>query len=121
MENGATRQVLPLPAAWFHILLSLWEGPKHGYGVKHELEARTGGVIRLGPSTLYETIYRLEQKGFIAETGSPPAGTSNPRQRFYELTPHGREVLEAEIHRLEDDVQQARAIVSPEPEARSKR
>ncbi len=119
MNEEAPRQVLPLPAAWFHMLLSFWEGPKHGYGVKREVEARTGGVIRLGASTLYETIYRLEGKGLIAETEWRPPGTSSPRQRFYELTPHGREVLEAEFHRLDADVEHARAIVSPEPEARS--
>ena len=38
---------LPLPAATFHILLALAEADRHGYGIIQDVEARTGGALRL--------------------------------------------------------------------------
>ena len=44
---------IPLSAAHFHMLLSLTEGSRHGYGVKREVEERTDGKVRLAAGSLY--------------------------------------------------------------------
>ncbi len=104
----------PLTPATFHILLSLAEQPAHGYHIKRMVEERTEGAVRLGAGTLYAGIRRMAGEGLIRETDPPAdAGDVDPgsRWRFYDITPHGRQVLAAEIARLESDLEAARAIV----------
>jgi len=81
----------PLTPVTYHILLSLYDGVKHGYGVKREVEDRTDGVVRLGAGTLYEAIQRLSRSGLIEETSAPnDIEVENARWRFYRLTTSGR-------------------------------
>jgi DNA-binding PadR family transcriptional regulator len=42
----------PLTLAVFHILLSLADGEKHGYGIMQEVADRTDGEVVMGPGTL---------------------------------------------------------------------
>lgn len=86
---------LPLTPVVFHILLSLAEGDKHGYGIIVDVRERTGGEIRIGTGTLYTAIRRLLDQGLIAETAG-----ADGRKRTYELLPLGRAVAEAEAARL---------------------
>lgn len=104
----------PLTVATFHILLSLTQQAAHGYGIKRIVEERTDGAVRLGAGTLYAGLQRMTRDGLIEETEPPQdAGEVEPgtRWRFYRITPHGRELLHAEIARLEADLEAARAIV----------
>lgn len=110
MTETSLDKLLPLTPATFHILLSLTEGVKHGYAVKREVEARTQGIVRLGAGTLYEAIQRLDRQGLIAEAQAPRGAVEpNARWRFYETTRRGREVLKAELGRLEADLKYAKA------------
>ena len=90
------------------ILLCLGENPRHGYGIKQEIEERTGGEMRVGPGTLYEAIQRMESTGYITEKPTPPAERSGRPKRTYELTSRGRKVLETELARLDGIVRFAR-------------
>jgi DNA-binding PadR family transcriptional regulator len=45
------------------ILISLAEGPKHGYAMIEDIRSLAG--VRLGPGTLYGAIARLESRGLI--------------------------------------------------------
>lgn len=101
----------PLKPATFHILLAASRAPIHGYGIRREVEEQTAGAIVLAAGTLYETLQRLERDGWIVETGAPEDGdgAGSSRWRFYETTPLGRTVLEAEVRRLEADVAAARS------------
>jgi DNA-binding PadR family transcriptional regulator len=104
----------PLTPATFHILLSLAQGVAHGYRIKRMVEERTGGAVRLGAGTLYAGVRRMAASGLIEETDAPSdAGDLEPgsRWRFYAITPRGREALQAEITRLEADLEAARAVV----------
>jgi DNA-binding PadR family transcriptional regulator len=94
-----------------HILLALAEGDRHGYAIKQEVERRTGGVIRLGPGTLYEAIQRLEDSGLIAEAaaGAPPADGQEAQRRYYRLTDRGFDTLRHEVRELARLVDAARA------------
>ena len=41
------QELLPLPPATFHILMSLAEEDRHGYGIIQDVAARTGGALKL--------------------------------------------------------------------------
>ena len=43
-----TRRYLPLSPQQFHILLSLVEGDRHGYGIIRDVVERTGGATASG-------------------------------------------------------------------------
>ena len=102
--------MLPLSPAVFHILLSLADGERHGYGIKQEAAQRTGGRIDLGPGTLYGAIKRLLVQGVIEEAERRPDPELNDeRRRYYRLTPFGQAVTRAEAERLAELVRQARA------------
>lgn len=98
---------LPLTPRVFHILLSLLDGPNHGYAVMQEVEARSDGKVTIGPGTLYEAIHGLRDKGLIRETDAPEPDADS-RRRTYELTEAGAAVLKAETERLSDLVAFAR-------------
>jgi DNA-binding PadR family transcriptional regulator len=111
MSSEKVARFLPLKPNHFHILLSCARGPVHGYGIRREVEERTGGTILISAGTLYETLQRLEDRGLIEETEAPGEGAeeASSRWRFYRTTGLGADVLAAELARLEADVQAARA------------
>ena len=96
---------LPLTPAVFHVLLALADGDAHGYAIMKEVEARTGGEVRLGTGTLYGIVKRLLADGLVRES----AAASTDRRRAYRLTPFGRRVALAEAERLRDMVVAAQA------------
>ena len=100
----------PLSRAVVHILLALADGARHGYAIKQEVEARTGGSIRLGPGTLYEAIQRLEDSGLIQEGDAleEPANGQAAQRRYYALTDRGWTVLRDELQQLGAIVDHAR-------------
>lgn len=109
----AVERFLPLKPPHFHILLTLSGGPAHGYGIRREVDERTGGRIVLSAGTLYETLDRLLRDGLLAEAPQPASATeASSRWRFYRLTPLGQRVLRAEVSRLEQDLGLARAKLS---------
>jgi len=74
------------------VLISLADGPKHGYAMTQDIEQMTGQ--RPGPGTLYGAIARLEERGWIEPL---PA---EDRRRPYRLTVAGRMVLRARLDAL---------------------
>ena len=105
---------LPLTPAVFHILLALAEGDRHGYAVMQAVEARTGGIVRMGPGTLYGSFKRMTAAGLIESAGERQE--EGERRRYYSLTKLGRAVLRAEAERLRDLVSAAEASrVLPRP------
>jgi DNA-binding PadR family transcriptional regulator len=102
----------PLSQPVVYILLALADADRHGYAIKQEVERRTDGAIRLGPSTLYEAIQRLLDGGLIAEAeGSDrePANGQEAQRRYYTLTDRGWTALRNEIRQLGKLVDHARA------------
>ena len=103
---------LPLPPATFHILMALADEARHGYAIIREIAARTNGDVRLGAGTLYRSIQRMVDQGYVAELTireRPAADEDDARRRYYRLTPFGRSVAEAETRRLGELVRLARA------------
>jgi DNA-binding PadR family transcriptional regulator len=102
-------QLLPLPPATFHILLALLDEERHGYAIIQDVEARTQGELRMSAGTLYRSIARMVEQGLIAEVVKRRPVTDDSRRRYYRLTPFGTTVARAEMRRLSQLVQMARA------------
>jgi DNA-binding PadR family transcriptional regulator len=102
--------LLPLPPATFHVLVALADEDRHGYAVIKDVEARTGGRLKLSPGTLYRSVDRMVHQGLIREISSPLArNMDDERRRYYRITPFGREVAMAEARRLAQMLDLARA------------
>jgi DNA-binding PadR family transcriptional regulator len=99
---------LPLSPAVFHILLALADEERHGYAVMRDIEARTDGLVKVGPGMLYGSIKWLLGDGFIEEAPRRARSQDDERRRYYRLTPVGRELLRAEAVRLDAAVNLAR-------------
>ena len=87
-------RLLPLKPKVLHILLSLADGPRHGYSIMQEVASRS--------------LRELEDQDLIAESDKRPAD-DDERRRYFGLTPLGKRVLSAEVGRLEAIVDLARA------------
>jgi DNA-binding PadR family transcriptional regulator len=109
-NRSKPEDLLPLPAPVFHILLSLAEGERHGYALKREIAARTGGTLRLGPGVLYGSIAKMIDQGLIEESDDrPDPHLDDERRRYYRVTAFGRKVGHAEAARMRDLVRLAAA------------
>lgn len=103
------QELLPLTPAVLHILLSLADGERHGYGIIKEVEGRTGGEVRMGPGTLYGSIKRMLADGLVEESDErPDPEMDDQRRRYYRITDFGRRVAGAEAQRLTRLVNTAR-------------
>jgi DNA-binding PadR family transcriptional regulator len=96
---------MTLTPVMFAILLALHATPRHGYALMEDVNALTGGVITLGPATLYRSLQRLRVDGLIEELGEEeptraPADRRAERRRSYRITPAGRSAAADEAHRL---------------------
>ncbi len=74
------------------ILISLANGPKHGYAMIEDIVSVAG--VRLGPGTLYGAISRLESRGLIEAL--EPEHRRNP----YRLTGAGERSLRERLQSL---------------------
>ena len=75
------------------ILISLADGPKHGYALIQDIKGLAG--VELGPGTLYGALDRLERLGLIE---SLPA---DERRHPYRITAPGTAALRAHLDSLE--------------------
>lgn len=89
------------------ILLTLMQGPRHGYAVKLDVERRIGGDFLLGSGSLYQALQRLERRGYVSEARSAEPADSR-RGRVYKIEPAGRRALEAELARMSRVLRHAR-------------
>jgi DNA-binding PadR family transcriptional regulator len=102
---------LPLREPTFLILTALAAGPAHGYGIMQSVEDMSDGRVRLRAGTLYGALARLESEGYVRLDHEESEG--GPPRRYYRLTPHGRQLLEAEAARLAASVELVRARLRP--------
>jgi PadR family transcriptional regulator PadR len=66
-------------------------GPLHGYGVARRLEQLSEDLLRLNEGTVYASLLRLAQQGWIrSEWG---LSDNNRKARFYSITKAGRKQL----------------------------
>jgi transcriptional regulator len=69
-------------------------GPLHGFGIARRIEQISDDVLRLNEGTVYTSLLRLQQQGWIESDW----GTSenNRRARYYSITKQGKKQLERE-------------------------
>src|SRR5262249_32395537 len=109
-DRNEVDALLPLPAATFHILVSVAEEDRHGYAIIGDVAERTGGALRLSPGTLYRSIQRMLEQGLLVETRErPDPEEDDERRRYYGITPLGTAVARAEAKRLSQLLRMARA------------
>jgi PadR family transcriptional regulator, regulatory protein PadR len=74
-------------------------GPLHGYGIARRIEQLSEQLLRLNEGTVYASLLRLAQKGWIrSEWGT---SENNRRARFYSISAAGRRQLAREAENWE--------------------
>ena len=74
-------------------------GPLHGYGIARRIEQISEEVLQLNQGTVYASLVRLLQKGWIS--GAWGASENNRKAKFYSITKRGRKQLSAETENWE--------------------
>ncbi|MGH9737942.1 MAG: PadR family transcriptional regulator [Candidatus Acidiferrales bacterium] len=69
-------------------------GPLHGYGIARRLEQISDDVLQLNQGTIYASLARLVQRGWISAAWG--VSDNNRKARFYSITRAGRKQLAAE-------------------------
>ena len=90
----------------FHVLLALGEGPSHGYAIGKAVEDQSNGQLDPTTGALYQVLRRLSDEDLIAAVPTPK--DTDPRRRYFSLTPQGRRAAAAEAARLDALVRMAR-------------
>ncbi|MES2219353.1 MAG: PadR family transcriptional regulator [Acidobacteriota bacterium] len=66
-------------------------GTLHGYGIARRIEQMSGDEILLNQGTIYASLVRLQQRGWIsAEWGT---SENNRKAKYYAITKSGRKQL----------------------------
>ncbi len=69
-------------------------GTQHGYGIARRIEQVSGNEVLLNQGTIYASLVRLEQRGWIgSEWGT---SDNNRKAKFYAITGAGRKQLAAD-------------------------
>jgi DNA-binding PadR family transcriptional regulator len=100
---------LPLSALSLHILLSLGNGPAHGYAIGKEIEERSGGALNPTTGALYQALKRLRDDGLVEPAPEETERAADARRRYFRLTELGRKAVALEAERLEGLLRAARA------------
>src|SRR6202011_4768310 len=66
-------------------------GPLHGYGIARRIEQVSGNEVLLNQGTIYASLGRLEQRGWIASEWG--VSGNNRKAKFYSITPSGKKRL----------------------------
>ena len=76
------------------VLKTLSWGPLHGFAIAAWIEQKFGGELALEEGALYQSLRRMEERGWIM--GEWGVSDNNRRARYYRLTPVGRQQLRSE-------------------------
>jgi PadR family transcriptional regulator PadR len=69
-------------------------GSVHGYGIARRIEQISGNQVLLNQGTIYASLVRLEQRGWISSAWG--VSGNNRKARFYSITKCGRRQLAAD-------------------------
>lgn len=94
------RDELPLSEAVFLILLSLAQGPRHGYAIMKDVHELSAGRVSLSTGTLYGALKRLLKQEWVTRVEGVTVKNGRERKK-YELTQTGARVLDAEAARMQ--------------------
>jgi len=74
-------------------------GPQHGWGIARRIEQISDGMLELNQGTLYPSLLRLQQMGWI--TSKWGESDNNRRAKFYSITRAGKKQLATEAENWE--------------------
>ncbi|MFZ0518229.1 MAG: PadR family transcriptional regulator [Acidobacteriaceae bacterium] len=74
-------------------------GPQHGFGIARRIEQISEDVLTLNEGTVYTSLLRLQQRGWIAAKWG--VSENNRRARFYSITRSGLKQLAVEAENWE--------------------
>jgi len=96
------------------VLQTLLLGPAHGHTIAHAIEKRSDEVLQVEHGSLYPSLHRLEDRGWIASFW----GTSenNRKARYYRLTKAGKKQLAEQTSRWEQLVGAINRVLRPASE-----
>ena len=98
----------PLRPVEFHILLSLANGERHGYGIIRDIEGR-GETAVPDVGTMYRALARMAELRLIEPAARRPApDAADERRNYYRITDAGRRIAKREVRRLEALMRAAR-------------
>ena len=97
IDMGTTNQALT--EAVYYILMAL-QKPLHGYGIMQVTSEISNKRLVLSAGTLYGAISNLIDKGWIQPFDQ--ADASDSRRKEYLITDEGKRILEAELERLQE-------------------
>src|ERR1700727_2896560 len=66
-------------------------GSLHGYGIARRIEAVSGDEVLLNQGTIYASLVRLQQRGWIAAEWG--VSDNNRKAKYYSITRSGRKQL----------------------------
>lgn len=66
-------------------------GTQHGYGIARRIEQVSGNEVLLNQGTIYASLVRLVQRGWIATEWG--VSDNNRKAKFYTITKRGRKQL----------------------------
>ena len=106
VESGVDPEsFLPLKHVELLILVVLEGGDRHGYKIRQEILDRTNGQVSIEAGNLYRHIRALEESEMVRPVEAP-GDDPEPRRIYYRLEPFGRQVLAAELRRMQSLVRQ---------------
>jgi transcriptional regulator len=70
-------------------------GPQHGYGIARRIEQVSGEEILLNQGTIYASLVRLQQRGWISAKWG--ASDNNRKAKFYSITRAGAKQLANDV------------------------
>ena len=94
MDSHIKKVYVPMTETAFYLLLCL-KNENHGYGIVQKVREITGGQVNLSPGTMYGSLSKMEKDGLIEFV------RDEEKRKLYKITDLGREVLQAEIARIE--------------------
>ena len=69
-------------------------GPLHGFGIARRIEQVSKDVLQLNEGTVYTSLLRLQQEGWIASAWG--SSENNRKAKFYSITKRGLKQLALE-------------------------
>ena len=106
----ARKKLETLTEQMFYVLLSLRQ-ERHGYGIMQAITERTAGRVSVGAGTLYALLDRFEQDGLIQRT------RMEDKRKYYRITEEGKQTLQSEYRRIQQQVADMQAVLREEEEA----
>ena len=94
MADESVPKELRKGSAEILVLALIEERARHGYEIGRLIEQRSDGALAYHVASLYPTLYRLEEEGFIEGRWVEKPGQR--RRRYYKLTAQGRKRLQRE-------------------------